>query len=163
VRRHDLTGAVGVCRCEPPLCPDIPLTNAEITPLRLNWNRLTQALCEALTIQGAFEEMSAPSTVRVGLWSSEAVPVVLTIQTHYEDLERVIGELGVGLRKPFILLSPTSNLLKAAGRELLVRARAGFAPLDLMVTLARGGGLAPTSTAEALLMNGTKIPTSQGG
>src|SRR5579859_6562583 len=36
VLRHDRAGAVGICRCQPPRCPDFELTLAQITPLEVN-------------------------------------------------------------------------------------------------------------------------------
>src|SRR5690349_3821888 len=42
IPRHDRTGAVAVCRCEPTICPDIILTNDEAMPLRVNRPKLAR-------------------------------------------------------------------------------------------------------------------------
>src|SRR5215831_268901 len=36
ILRNDRTGAVGACRCDPPNCPDIPLTIEQVTNWEVN-------------------------------------------------------------------------------------------------------------------------------
>jgi hypothetical protein len=144
-RTLDSAAAVAVCRCDPPKCPDLSLTLAEITPLKLSWTRLGRELCRALTLTSKFTELAPSNTVQIGSWSSDAVPVILTIQNEHDELRDAICELGMRLyQKPFILLAPTSNLLTAPCHEYLATAHAAFFALENIVTLTDHGTLHPT-------------------
>src|ERR1051326_8472895 len=48
ILRHDRTSAIAICRCDPPKCPDTPLTLAQITPLQVNRPRLARALAKEI-------------------------------------------------------------------------------------------------------------------
>jgi hypothetical protein len=144
VRRHDRSGAIGVCRCNPPNCPDLDLSITDITPLKVNRPKLARAICQALSLTSKFSEQAPSNTHQIGSWSADAVPVILTIQNEYDELRSVIAELGMRLhQKPFILLAPTTNLLTATSQELLADAHAGFFGLDSILTLSENGTLLP--------------------
>src|ERR1051326_577925 len=66
IPRHDGRGAVAVCRCHPPACPDIALTRTQITPLELNWAKLARALCQAFGLSSKFLHLAPPNTAQVG-------------------------------------------------------------------------------------------------
>ncbi len=135
-----------ICRCEPCLCAPLTLTLAEITPLHLNWAKLGRAICKAFGLDAGDNDFPIPNTRQIGSWSSEAVAVILTIQTERHLLRRVIPELALRLQKPFILFAPTSDHLDAACHELLGLARAAFFALDGHVRLTFQGALAPCKT-----------------
>jgi len=135
-----------ICRCEPCLCAPLTLTLAEITPLHLNWAKLGRAIGKAFGLDAGDNDFPIPNTRQIGSWSSEAVAVILTIQTERHLLRRVIPELALRLQKPFILFAPTSDHLDAACHELLGLARAAFFALDGHVRLTFQGALAPCKT-----------------
>ena len=147
-----------VCRCEPSLCPPLTLTLAEVTPLHLNWAKLGRAICKAFGLDAGDNDFPIPNTRQIGSWSSEAVPVILTIQTERHLFRRVISELALRLQKPFILFAPTSDHLDAACHELLGLARAGFFALDGHVRLTLQGAFYPAKTPGAIFAHFTPPP-----
>jgi hypothetical protein len=158
VVRHDHSGAVGLCRCTPPSCPDLDVTLGEITPYELNKPTLASALRVALGLSSQRADLPLPETVQVGAWSSAAVPAVLTIRNHPEAFRRVIAELYTRLQRPFILLAPTALNLDAHAQELLTHARAGFFPLDATTILTDDGRLLPAKPPGELFAQFTPEP-----
>jgi hypothetical protein len=152
IHRHDRTAAIAICRCEPPACPDIPVTIAEITPLEVSRQRLARAISKALGCQSRTASLRLPGTFQFGAWSADSVPAIATIQTDPCVFRSVIAELVARLRRPFILLAPTSDHLNADCQELLANAQAGFFPIDSTLSLTEHGTLlAKTSPGELLL------------
>src|SRR5436190_6078652 len=47
IRQQNQPGAIAVCRCKPPDCPDLSLAPADLTVLHVNAQRLGRALCKA--------------------------------------------------------------------------------------------------------------------
>ena len=135
--------AIGVCCCDPPACPDLPLTIADITPLKLNWTRLARELCRALSLNSKFSILPPPHTVQIGAWSAGAIPAILTIQVWRSAFRNAIAETVARLNSPFILLAPTTDQFDAYSQELLARVSAAFFPLDSTVTIAPSGLLLP--------------------
>src|SRR5438309_5573052 len=130
-----------VCRCEPSRCAPLTLTVADITPLHLNWAKLGRAICKAFGLDTAENDFPIPNTHQIGSWSSEAVPVILTIQTDRYVFRRVISELALRLQKPFILLAPSSDHRDDACRDILGLARDADFLFDSDVLLTRPGSL----------------------
>ena len=145
IPRHDGTGAVGVCRCVPPACPDIPLSRREITPLEVSRVRLGRALCAAFGFDPKHAELPPPNTFQFGSWSADAVPAVLTIQVQSSHFHRALAELAAHLRQPFILFAPTSDFLDAPAKAILEDYSAAFFALSTNVILTDHGTLQPTS------------------
>src|SRR3974377_1072211 len=58
IMRHDHSGAIGVCRCSPPKCPDLQLSIADITPLKVNRTKLARAICQALGLASKFNDLA---------------------------------------------------------------------------------------------------------
>ncbi len=144
---HQPNGSIlGVCQRDPRTCEDVTLTPAEVTPLQLNWARLGRALCKALNCESKPAELGLPSTLQIGAWSADAVPVILTIQSESNVFRHVIAELVARLGRPFILLAPTSLHMTANCDELLAHAKAAFFPLETTVTMTDHGTLHPTKT-----------------
>ena len=146
--RHRSDGTfVGICRCEPAgYCADIPLTLADITPLEVNWSRLSRAICRALGLDTKSAALALHTAAQIGSWSADAVPVILSIQTDRFVFRSVLAELGMRLRRRFILLAPTSTHMTVHCDELLDHAKAAFFSLDTIVTLTHNGTLQPTKT-----------------
>jgi len=143
IPRHDGEGAVAVCRCDPPLCADIPLTRAQITPLEINFAKLGRALCQAFGLVSKFVKLTPPDTFQIGAWSADAVPAVLTVQVRPDDFRSAVAELTSTLRRPFILLAPTGTHLDAPCQTMLGNYGAAFFPLDAHLLLTEYGTLHP--------------------
>jgi hypothetical protein len=134
IQRSD--GAIeGFCKHDRPTCPPLQLSRAEIIPLELSWPRLARALCRALALDNKFTKLDLQSTVQIGSWSADSIPVILTIQYDRLMFRSVIAELATTLNQPFILFAPTSRLLDAHAQQLLARPKAAFFPLDPNLTL----------------------------
>ena len=164
---HSITGdtsaashsaIMAVCRCESSQCGPITLTVAEITPLHLNWAKLGRAISKAFGLDACHDDFPIPNTRQVGSWSSDAVPVILTIQTERHVFRRVISELALRLQKPFILFAPTSDHVDAGCHQLLSLARAGFFALDNHVRVTPQGALQPAKTPGAMFTAFTPQP-----
>lgn len=140
VPRHDHSGAIAICRCASPNCPDIPLTIDQATPLVLNRTRLARALCRALECHPPCSDVAVSHCVQIGAWSADAVPVILCLRTDAPSFRSAIPELAVRLRRPFILFAPTPNHLTAACYELLADAKALFFALTNTVSMAPHDG-----------------------
>ena len=145
IRRHDGSGAIAACCCEPDTCPDIPLTLADITALEVSWTKLGRALCQALGLDSKTAKLPLPGTRQIGCWSADAVPVILTIQWESQAFRSVIAELFARLGRPFILLGPTNAYMDANCDELLAHAKASFFALENIVILTPQGTLLPRS------------------
>ena len=144
LRRHDGSGAVGVCRCSPPACPDIPLTRPDITTLEVCQTRLGHALCNAFGFDSRYAELPVGNTFQFGSWSTDAVPAILTIQVQTPHFRRAVAEVAAQLRQPFILFAPTSDFLDLPSKSILENHHAAFFDLQTNVILTDHGTLQPT-------------------
>lgn len=158
IRRHDGDGAVGVCRCGPGRCPDIPLTRPDITTLEICKTRLGHALCKAFGLDSRYAELPVPNTFQFGSWSTDAVPAILTIQVQSPHFRRAVAELAAQLRQPFILFAPTSDFLDAPAKSILENHGAGFFDLKTNVILTDHGTLQPTRAPGELFARFTPQP-----
>jgi hypothetical protein len=143
ILRHDRTGAVAACQCDPPTCPDIDLTIPEITPLRVNRARLGHAIARAMGCQPAHGDLGIVNTRQIGTWSSAAVPVILTIQNEPYQLTSVAARLAAKLRQKFILITPTTHLVTAPCQEHLASVGAALFDMVSTLTLTEHGTLQP--------------------
>lgn len=130
-----------VCRCDPPNCPDIPLTPEDVVLFELSWNKTARALCNVLALDHKPADLGLLNTRQIGSWSVDAVPVILTIQHERGWFRSVLLELIARLRQRFILLAPTAKNLDAVCVELLESANAGFFALDACLALTEQGTL----------------------
>jgi hypothetical protein len=135
---------VGICRCEPWNCDDLPLTPEAVALWSVSWPRLGRALCAALGLQSRPAELGLPHTRQVGAWSSASAPVLLTLGG--ERLSWLISQLALRLRRPFILLAATDSGLDVRAQELLAQAQAGCFVLGSCVELSGNGTLRPLVT-----------------
>src|SRR5437016_794604 len=81
-----------------------------------------RAIGKAFGLQSKTTQFDLLCTAQIGSWSSDTVPVILTIQWNGHELPAVIAELALRLKRPFILLSPTNTHLTAHCQELLAHA-----------------------------------------
>jgi len=158
VLRHDAAGALGICRCNPPTCPDIPLSAPDFTALEVSRVRLGQALCQAFGLAVRHADLPMPNTFQFGAWSVNAVPAILTIQVQHSVFRRAVGELAAHLRQPFVLFAPTSDFLDAPARAILQNYGAEFFPLNATVLLTENGTLQPTRAPGELFARFTPQP-----
>jgi hypothetical protein len=134
---------IGVCRCESLRCDDVVLSRDDVALWGVSWPRLGAALCEALQLQAKRAELGLERTRQIGAWSSDAVPVILTLAGDRQGLLHVIAQLAARLRQPFILLAPTARHLDAVGQELLAGIAAGFFALATCLQFTDAGRLRP--------------------
>jgi len=79
VVRHEDGELVAICQCESWSCDDLPLTVEDLTLWTLSWSRLGRVLCQAFGLQSKTADLHLPGTRQVGAWSTDAVPVILTL------------------------------------------------------------------------------------
>lgn len=132
---------VAVCRCEPWNCEDIILTADDVVLLELNWPKLRRAIASAFNCQDRRADFGLPGTHQIGAWSSDAVPVILTIQQEHESFRQVVAELVARLRKRFILLAPTRRFVDGPCLELLENAKAELFDLESQMLIESDGRL----------------------
>jgi hypothetical protein len=159
VPRHDGAGAIAICRCIPPRCPDIPLTIEQATPLFLNRARLARALCRVLDCHRVSSELAVGHCVQIGAWSADAVPVILCLRTDAASFRSAIPELAMRLGRAFILFAPTPAHMTAACYELLADAQSLFFALANTVSMSlHDGRLYPLKTPGELFAPLTPQP-----
>ena len=155
---QDVGPFLAICQDNPVVCPNTTFSLQEITPLELNWQKLGRAICKALDLVAKFACLAPPDTCQVGSWSADEVPLILTIQTDTEVFQRVIAELALRLRRPYILLAPTTTHIDAIAQELLADANAGFFPLDTTIRLTDHGTLCALQRPGGLFAKFTPQP-----
>lgn len=141
IQRHDGTGAIAICTCDPPACPDFDLTIADITPLEVHRQKLARALARALDLQPKVETLSLKYTLQLGSWSTSATPAILTMQTEHEPFRQVIAELAATTRRPFILLAPTTAHMTVPCQQLITSASSAFFSMEATVVLEKDSTL----------------------
>ncbi len=130
---------LGACARHRPSCFELPLSRDELALWRLDWREFTGSLSHALGLHPRTSEFPLPHTTQIGGWSTDSVPAILTIQNEADEFRSVLAELVARLRRPFILLSPTTAHLTATCQELLANAGAAFFPLHTHVILTERG------------------------
>jgi hypothetical protein len=129
-----------ICRCDPPNCPDIPLTPDDIVLLELSWTKLARALCHVFALDYKPADLGLLNA-QIGSWSVDAVPVILTIQHERAWFRTALLELLARLRQRFILIAPTARNIDAVSHELLASSDAAFFSLDANIALTAEGSL----------------------
>lgn len=158
ILRHDASAAVGVCRCLPAVCPDIPLTLRQITPLEVSFERLGRGLCRAFGFDSRYAPLPPSYTFQCGSWSPAAVPAIVTLQVTRAGFRRAVAELAAQQRQPFILFGPTSDFLDAPARGMLEQCGAAFFDLRSHVLLTQHGTLQPVELPGRLFARFTPQP-----
>lgn len=150
IPRHDNAGAVAICRCLPPKCPDIELTPEQSSVLQVDRPRLGRALARALGCQPVHASIGALHTEQIGSWSRAAVPVFLTIQTTRRGFNHAVTHLAAVLRDKFIVLTPTKDLHTAATQQILAVPNAGIFDLESTIEVRQDGTLRAITPPEQL-------------
>jgi hypothetical protein len=132
---------IGHCQCEPPACPDLHLTRADVVPLEVNRTRLGRNVCQALGLNSKPLELPIPFTAQIGSWSADAVPAILTLHSDPSIFREVVTGLVARLRHPFILLAPTARHMDVDCFELLATVGAAFLSLETCLSLGEDGTL----------------------
>jgi len=145
--------ATGICRADPPVCPQITFTPEEITPLELSWSKLGRAIAKAFELNFKLVDLPVPMTRQIGAWSSDAAPVILTIQTEPHNFVFAVGQLAARLRQKFILLAPTTRLVDVRCKEILANHGAELFALDATVIPTPQGTLLPVRSPGELFAN----------
>lgn len=141
VIKHKDGRLVAVCQCEPWNCEDLILNATDVVQLELNLPKLNRAIAAACECQARHADLGLPGTHQVGAWSSDAVPVILTIQQEPESFRHVVAELVARLRKRFILLAPTKRFVDSSCLELLENAKAELFDLESQILIESNGSL----------------------
>ena len=144
--RRQIPFATAVCRCEPWRCDDIVLTAAEVQLLELDWSSLGRALCKALGLDQRPVRLSLSGTRQIGSWSAAAVPVILTLPRERDQLSTITDQLTSRLRRPCILLTPTTVFWDASSLEPLVQAGSEIFALEAVVRLTGPGVFDPVKS-----------------
>lgn len=158
--RHKDGSIVAVCRCEPSHCADIPLTDADIVILELNWAKLGRAIVQALGFTRRETETGVPGAIQIAAYGEDALPVILTIQHDRDAFRQAVTALAEHLRGRFILITPTADFMDAPARQLLAALSAVFLPLDATVHLSTTGRLTAVRPFSELLDPQVKIPAA---
>jgi hypothetical protein len=114
-------------------------------------------------MQGVGDEFSVGGT-RAGANLANRVVVCrsgardFSVPGSNAQLQSVISQLALRLRRRFILLAPTNHRLDARGHELLANAQSALFPLDGNVVLTAAGGLQPLKTPGELFAGFTPEP-----
>jgi len=156
---HERNGLItGHCHSDPSYCEDVQFSETDVTPLELNWTRLSRAICQAFGLVVKFRELNTVHTVQIGTWSADAVPVILTIQYKLTYQHLAVAELVATLGQKFILFGPTSRMMDVPCLQMLNRVQAEFFPLDKTTTLTKNGTLHAVKTPGELFANFTPQP-----
>lgn len=130
---------LGVCHCG--ACSPFTVLSNDIIPLALDWPKLARGLCAALRLEHKLARPRHCNTVQIGLF--RMLPVLLTIQSSAGEFHQVLTALLAPLDQPFILLSPTTQFLTAAGRDRLQSVGAACFGLDALLDFGEDGSLTP--------------------
>jgi hypothetical protein len=160
ISRNSDNTITGDCEHPPSECdhPHVQFTETDVTPLKLDWQKLGRALCHALNLDYKFRDMGLFHTAQIGSWSTDAVPVFLTVQCESRTQRLVTAELVATLNQKFILLTPTSRMTDARSLQILARVNAAAFPLSTTVTLTPNGTLLPNATPGKLFAAFTPQP-----
>ena len=142
---------VAVCQCESEDCDAFEVPPEEAVMLEVNLPRVARAVGAALCGEAREMDLGVPGAQQVGAVGRAAVPVVLLVRTEAPAFRASLAELVARLRRPFVLLAPTSQFLDAPGHELLANASAEFLDLQSHLTMSADGSLHASEAARAVL------------
>jgi hypothetical protein len=138
VVEHKRDDLVSVCQCDPKRCDTAPLDRADAVVCELNLPALGGAIANAMGAKPDDQGIDGlESTRQVGIYSPQSgvsIPLILTVQSTPEDLQRVAERLLAKDDRPFVLLSPTDKHWKLDCDRLLRAKKAAFVPLSETIT-----------------------------
>lgn len=150
VVHHDDGSIVAVCECDPWNCDNISLTATDVVEWEFNRTRLARAMCRGMELEYRPQDLGLPWTQQVATFSSNAVPVVMTIQQERHEFRQVVAELATRWREGFILFTPTSRFVDGRVHELLSHARAKFYDIESHFDLTPSGELKARRRADEM-------------
>jgi hypothetical protein len=130
------------CRCDIQ-CRPFELKLDDIAIWSFNFKRFARALCQAFDLDSTLSELQPGRLWQIGSWSCDTVPVILSFQPSPEALQQSIYYLGVTLRRPFILLTPTAQNLNARTLQGLASVHAEAFALDAHLRVSDHGTFVP--------------------
>ena len=145
------------CRCKHWECDDLKLSPDDIILWELNSPKLARAICKAFGFASKFEEFG-PNTFHIGTWSAEAVSAFLTIQWDEREFRLAVASLVARMKKPFILLAPTSEHLDATSQSYLTNAGAEFFSLENHLILTENGSFQPARLPGEIFSRLLRLP-----
>jgi hypothetical protein len=118
--------------------------------LELDWSKLASILCRAFGFTAGNVKLGLFNTLQIGSWSTDALPVILTLSSSSPEFLNTIAGLIARLAQPFILLTPTDLHLGLAAHKLLANTGAGCFTLQDHLRLDQSGGLVSAISPEKL-------------
>ncbi len=149
--RHANGEIVAVCVCEDEDCDLIELPEADTVLLEMNLGKLGRAVGAALCGEGRDVDLGVPGTWQVGAAAKGTVPVVMGLAESDGRFRAMVAELVARLRKPFVLVTPTSRSLDGNTQTLLTSGQAEFLDLQSHLTMSADGSLVASEAAMEVL------------
>lgn len=128
---------LGVCHCG--ACAPFIVRPNDVIPLAPDWPKLGRSLCAALRLELKLARPRHCNTFQIGAFRTQ--PVLLTVQSSAAEFVQVLTALQAQLDQAFILLSPTTRLLSAAGRDRLESVGAACFGLENLLDFGTDGSL----------------------
>lgn len=150
VVKHAPDHIVGLSDCDLGGCNDVKLSPPEIAISELNWKKLGRAIAAALGCDYRESDLGIPGTKQIAAFGASSLPILLTIQHERHWFASAVSQALALLGKQFILLSPTSQFLDANSKGMIANARAGFFPLETILTVNANGTLQASKSAGEL-------------
>ena len=154
VVRHADDDIVAVCRCDPPDCGTVVLARQQIIVYEVDVRRLSEALAGALGLARGFLEHGVFGRVyQIGLYRPQegcTFPVVLIIATEPSDLQAAVSGVAARSEGPFVLLTPTQELITPTIRAIIKDHNACAGALTELFEMTNDG-LGARPAAERLL------------
>jgi hypothetical protein len=141
--------AVAVCVCEGGGgCPDIPLTRGELEIFALRVETLGREAARALNCRPLGTVIERNHLWQIGAWSTEGVPVLMTLDSGAQALTRVVQLCAARFRSRIILLAADPSLVNAHARAMLDAAGSGLFGLPALLRQSAPGRFAPRKPPE---------------
>jgi Sigma-70, region 4 len=150
---------VAKCECEPPECPDIPLTHLEVVPLFFDLKHAARVISRIFDLKPSALDFDLDRTSQIGSWSADAVPVFFTVQFDRYAFQRVVAQLIGRLHQPLIILAPTAGHLDSVTQEIMSNFAAAFFSLESTTILDPDGTLRSRSIPGELFAQFNPQPT----
>lgn len=148
---HDEDRLVAVCGDSPRRCESVALAREDLIVYEVDVAALASEVAAALAIRPQVQGTGI-STWRVGEYvgARGRLPTYLTIRISAGEVDAVVRDLLLTGERPFLLLAPTSRLLRVRSRELLGNAGCAFAALKDLVQVGGAGELVGTALSKYL-------------
>jgi DNA-directed RNA polymerase specialized sigma24 family protein len=117
------------------------LGEADVELWEVSYAKLARAVCAAFGLRQRFCELGLAGTFQAGVWSADAVPVILSVYGTREQFRNAVARLCARLRRRFILFAPTATHMDASIEEMLHREQSAFFALEAVATLTPGGSI----------------------